>query len=113
MIKLIFFRFSKGTMVYILTSNICSFIISFIMGVPSVQKYFKIPKIDKKLIEEKKKDAKPFIAGFKESWNNLKVVNEVENREQVRRKKFEEASLAGPVKTFKTNPKEIKKEIKN
>nr|AWV66674.1 phosphoinositide 3-kinase regulatory subunit 4 [Brachionus koreanus] len=108
-----FFLFMpSGVMSYVCTTNFISLALSVILNVNAVKKILKIPiltEMDKLKIKESQKKTKNFISGFKESIQNQRIIAEVKERESLREKQFSQAGTKVPVKTFKTNPKETKK----
>ena len=97
-------------MVYICTSNIYTLCLSTILRIPKVRVLCKLPIIDKnknaEITSQLKKQQKGFIEGFKDTYNDRKILSEIEHRERLRLTKFEQAGLGAPLKTFKTNPKD-------
>jgi len=82
------------------------------MNINTVKKAFNIPIMSPNEMREMKeagKKEKNFLTGFKESIQNQKIISEVKEREALRQRQFERAGTQVPMKTFKTNPKEIKK----
>jgi hypothetical protein len=95
-------------MVYICTTNFISLLMSFVMNANSVKKMLNIPVLsehEQRELKESTKNQKNLIDGFKESWQNQKIMSEVREREQLRAKQFDQAGTRVPQKTFKTNPK--------
>ena len=51
------------------------------------------------------KSEKNFINGFMESVSNLKITREINEREKLKHKQFEQAGKQLPERTYKTKPK--------
>lgn len=99
-------------MAYVCTTNFISLTLSVMLNLNAVKKVLKIPiltEMDKLKIKESQKKTKNFIAGFKESIQNQRIISEVKERESLREKQFAQAGAKVPVKTFRTNPKEKQK----
>ena len=112
-LKLIFYYllFQKGVMVYVCTTNLISLTLALTLSFKSVKKVLNIPILSKteefqmKLDQKKKKG---LISGFKESMKNQSLISEVKERDALREKQFNKAGTQLPVKTYKSNPKNIK-----
>ncbi len=94
-------------MVYFCTTNAFSLMMSILTSLDSVKRAFKIPILSANELREIKESSKKkgnFLDGFKESISNQKIIQEVNTREELRDRKFREAGLKVPERTFKTKP---------
>lgn len=95
-------------MVYFLTTNVISLLLSFVMAADPVKRALNIPIMspnEQREIKQAAKKEKNFISGFKESLQNQKIISEVKERESLRQRQFERAGTQVPQKTYKNNPK--------
>jgi YidC/Oxa1 family membrane protein insertase len=95
-------NFPCAVCLYWASTNFISLAQVLFLKIPRVRKYFNIE--EKKKVEMKKKK-KGVVGDFKESWKNMQVVKEIEERERLDHMKFTQAGRAAPIKTFKYNPK--------
>lgn len=75
-----------------------------------VKKLFKIPVLSEYEVlknKEHRKKQQDFITGFKDKWQNMKVVNEHKEREKLRERQFKESMNKAPERTYSSNPKQI------
>lgn len=100
-----------GIMVYFVTTNFISLILSFIMAVDPVKRALNIPimsEYEKNEIKMAGKKEKNFLSGFMESIQNQKIIGEVKERESLRQRQFDRAGTQVPQKTYKYPPKSTK-----
>uniref|UniRef100_A0A2S2QAF8 Mitochondrial inner membrane protein OXA1L n=1 Tax=Sipha flava TaxID=143950 RepID=A0A2S2QAF8_9HEMI len=98
-------NFPCAVCLYWASTNFISLAQVMFLKIPSVRNYFNIE--EKKKIEPSKSKKKGVVTEFKESWRNMQVVKEIEERERLDHMKFTQAGRAAPVKTFKYNPKVV------
>ncbi|KAL5245259.1 hypothetical protein ACI65C_012669 [Semiaphis heraclei] len=96
-------NFPCAVCLYWASTNFISLGQVLFLKIPSVRNYFNIE--EKRSVEKSKSKKKGVIGEFKESWKNMQVVKEIEERERLDHMKFTQAGRAAPVKTFKYNPK--------
>jgi hypothetical protein len=68
----------------------------------------KIPilsEYDMLKLKEGQKKQQDFLKGFWDKYQNMKVVNEVKERERLQEKLYKQASTKVPERTFRENPK--------
>jgi len=99
-------NFPCAVCLYWASTNFISLGQVMFLKIPRVRKYFNIDE-KKEIKNEGKKKKKGVIGEFKESWRNMQVVKEIEERERLDHIKFTQAGRAAPVKTFKYNPKVV------
>jgi YidC/Oxa1 family membrane protein insertase len=77
-----------------------------VLRIPAVREYFKIEKI----LESAKTQAtatakkKGFVASVKDSWTNMKISRELEERKRVDEIMFQKAAKGAVTKTYKFDP---------
>ncbi|XP_050538035.1 mitochondrial inner membrane protein OXA1L-like isoform X2 [Daktulosphaira vitifoliae] len=91
----------EAVCLYWASTNFISLTQVMFLRIPKVRKYFNI---EEKKKFEKPKTKKGLIGDFKDSWKNMQVVREIEERERLDHMKFTQAGRAPPVKTYKYNP---------
>uniref|UniRef100_A0A0A9X4G0 Mitochondrial inner membrane protein OXA1L n=1 Tax=Lygus hesperus TaxID=30085 RepID=A0A0A9X4G0_LYGHE len=97
-------NFPSGVLVYWCSTNFISLFQVAILRIPTVRDYFKIDRIikfDKKALPIKEKG---FIGGMKESWTNMKITRELEERERLDNANFLRAGRGAIKKTYKFDP---------
>ncbi|XP_075160855.1 OXA1L mitochondrial inner membrane protein isoform X2 [Haematobia irritans] len=102
------FPFTMNFPAAILTYWACSNFISLgqvaILKIPSVREYFKIDKMVIHKAENLPVKKKKFVEGMKESWQNMKITKELEERSRLDEIRFAKAGRGPLVKTFKYDP---------
>ncbi|BET02391.1 60Kd inner membrane protein [Nesidiocoris tenuis] len=97
-------NFPAGVLVYWTTANFISLVQVGVLRVPRVREFFNIDplvKIDKKALPMKDKG---FVGGMKESWTNMKLSRELEERERLDQSNFLRAGRGAVKKTYKFDP---------
>ncbi len=97
----------KGIMYYIACSNIYSLCVASVLKLELVRKRFGLPDIKKEIEAQslaKKNEKSGFVSGMMDSYKNLRLLNELENRKKYKIDSFNKSGLGLPVKTFKENP---------
>ncbi|KAF0296351.1 Mitochondrial inner membrane protein OXA1L [Amphibalanus amphitrite] len=95
---------SWAILCYWVCSNLVALNQVLFLKIPAVRTYFKIPakiKHDETKLPVKKK---PFVAGMKESWNNMKVTKDLEDRQRYDEMRFKKAGLGPVTKTYSYDP---------
>ncbi|KAH8268757.1 hypothetical protein KR018_000983 [Drosophila ironensis] len=106
-LPVVIFPFTMNFPAAILTYWACSNFISLgqvaLLRIPSVRDYFKI---DKMLTHAPSSlpPKKGFVGGMKESWDNMKISKEIEERQRLDEIRFAKAGKGPLVKTFKYDP---------
>ncbi|KAH8305061.1 hypothetical protein KR059_004054 [Drosophila kikkawai] len=111
-LPIVIFPFTMNFPAAILTYWACSNFISLgqvaLLRIPAVRDYFKIEKM-----QTHKPSALPpkkgFVGGMKESWDNMKITKEIEERQRLDEIRFAKAGKGPLVKTFKYDPTKITK----
>ncbi|XP_055842083.1 mitochondrial inner membrane protein OXA1L [Episyrphus balteatus] len=109
-LPVVIFPFTMNFPAAILCYWTCSNFISLgqvaILKIPAVREYFKIDKLithrPENLPMKKKKTG--FVSGIKESWSNMKITRQIEERQQIDQIRFAKAGRGPLVKTFKYDP---------
>lgn len=103
-------NFPGAILCYWLSSNVISLGQVGFLKIPAVRDYFKI---DPMLQHDKAKlpiQNKGFVGGLKDSWTNIKITKEIEERRRLDELQFQRAGKGPLVKTYKYDPtKQVKK----
>ncbi|XP_042213995.1 mitochondrial inner membrane protein OXA1L-like [Homarus americanus] len=95
--------FPAAVLCYWVSTNLFSLIQVGFLKIPSIRKYFKIDQ----LVTHKKESLPPkkgMIEGFKESWRNMKISNEIADRQKYDEMRFSKAGMGPLVRTYKHDP---------
>ncbi|XP_055911313.1 mitochondrial inner membrane protein OXA1L [Eupeodes corollae] len=99
-------NFPAAILCYWTCSNFISLGQVAVLKIPAVREYFKIDKMvthsPENLPMKKKKSG--FVSGIKESWSNMKITRQIEERQQLDQIRFAKAGRGPLVKTFKYDP---------
>ncbi|XP_070070743.1 mitochondrial inner membrane protein OXA1L [Drosophila takahashii] len=113
-LPIVIFPFTMNFPAAILTYWACSNFISLgqvaLLRIPSVRDYFKIEKMlthAPSALPPKK----GFVGGMKESWDNMKISKEIEERQRLDEIRFAKAGKGPLVKTYKFDPTKAAKSI--
>ncbi|XP_039965758.1 mitochondrial inner membrane protein OXA1L [Bactrocera tryoni] len=102
------FPFTMNFPAAILTYWACSNFISLgqvaILRIPAVRDYFKIDRMVIHKPDNLPIKKKGFVKGMKESWENMKITKEIEERQRLDEIRFAKAGKGPLVKTFKYDP---------
>lgn len=92
----------------ILTYWTCSNFISLaqvgFLKIPRVREYFKIEKLITHRVEDLPQKKKGFTEGLKDSWTNMKITRELEERRRVDDIVFQKAAKGALQKTYRYDP---------
>lgn len=95
--------FPGAIVTYWTFTNIISLIQVSFLRIPKVREYFNIEKhINHPQTEQTKK--KGFVKGVKESWTNMKITRELEERRRIDEIMFQKAAKGAVQKTYKNDP---------
>ncbi|KAH8365829.1 hypothetical protein KR093_005210, partial [Drosophila rubida] len=113
-LPLVIFPFTMNFPAAILTYWACSNFISLgqvaLLRIPAVRDYFKIDKIVTHAPSAlPAKNKKGFVGGMKESWDNMKITREIEERQRLDEIRFAKAGKGPLVKTYKYDPTQQQK----
>ncbi|KRT86216.1 hypothetical protein AMK59_2748 [Oryctes borbonicus] len=97
-------NFPGAILCYWLSSNFISLIQVGFLRIPAVRDYFKIDALLKHNPEKLPIKSKGFVGGIKESWTNLKITRELEERRRLDELQFQRAGKGPVVKTYKYDP---------
>uniref|UniRef100_W8BGV9 Mitochondrial inner membrane protein OXA1L n=1 Tax=Ceratitis capitata TaxID=7213 RepID=W8BGV9_CERCA len=102
------FPFTMNFPAAILTYWACSNFISLgqvaMLRIPAVRDYFKIDRMVIHKPDNLPIKKKGFVKGMKESWENMKISKEIEERQRLDEIRFAKAGKGPLVKTFKYDP---------
>lgn len=96
-------NFPAAILCYWVSTNLFSLVQVGFLRVPAVRDYFKIDPLIKHKPETlpKKKGA---VEGFKESWKNMKIAREIEERHRYDEMRFKKAGTGPVVRTYRHDP---------
>ncbi|XP_018565117.1 mitochondrial inner membrane protein OXA1L isoform X2 [Anoplophora glabripennis] len=98
------FNFPGAILMYWVSSNFISLIQVGVLRIPAVRDYFKIEPLQKFNPENLPIKPKGFREGLKDSWTNIKITKELEERTRLDDIQFHRAGRGPIVKTYKYNP---------
>jgi YidC/Oxa1 family membrane protein insertase len=104
-------NFPGAIVQYWTCTNIISLVQVSFLRLPKVREYFKIDKVVKKPQEATTKKKKGFVAGLKDSWTNMKITRELEERRRIDEIMFQKAAKGAVQKTYKIDPTKVKAAI--
>lgn len=93
---------------YWVSSNFISLIQVGFLRIPSVRDYFQIEPLIKHSPNSLPVKPKGFTEGIKESWTNIKITQELEERSRLDEFQFQKAGKGPIVKTYKFDPTKVK-----
>jgi YidC/Oxa1 family membrane protein insertase len=99
-------NFPGAIVTYWTFSNIISLIQVSFLRIPSVRDFFKIERLIKHSPSElqQQKNKKGFVGGLKDSWTNMKITRELEERKRIDEIMFQKAAKGAIQKTYKYDP---------
>lgn len=96
-------------MVYLCTSNVISLMVSLMLDIKPVKRFFKIPILtpfEEQEIKVANQKRQNFAKEFYNSIKNQKLMAEIKERENLIEKKYTKAGSSVPIKTYKIKPKD-------
>ncbi|GAB0100364.1 mitochondrial inner membrane protein OXA1L [Sergentomyia squamirostris] len=96
-------KFPAAILTYWACSNFISLLQVGFLKIPSVREYFKIDPLVTHTSDTLPKK-KGFTQGIKESWTNMKIARELEDRKRIDEISFHRAGQGPIVKTYKHDP---------
>ncbi|XP_059480019.1 mitochondrial inner membrane protein OXA1L [Neocloeon triangulifer] len=97
-------NFPAAILCYWMSSNLISLVQVGILKIPAVRDYCKIERLITHDPNSLPRKEKGFVKGFKESWDNMKVTKEMEERARFNESQFQKYG-EGPIpKTYKYDP---------
>uniref|UniRef100_A0A1A9ZS44 Membrane insertase YidC/Oxa/ALB C-terminal domain-containing protein n=1 Tax=Glossina pallidipes TaxID=7398 RepID=A0A1A9ZS44_GLOPL len=114
-LPIVIFPFTMNFPTAILTYWACSNFISLgqvaVLKIPSVREFFKIDKMVVHAPETLPIKKKKFVEGMKDSWQNMKIAKEIEERQRMDEIRFSQAGRGPLVKTYKYDPTKQRTEV--
>lgn len=101
-------NFPGAIVTYWTFSNIISLAQVSILRIPAVRQYFNIEKTINHPKKETAGKKKGFVKGLKDSWTNMKITRELEERRRVDEIMFQKAAKGAVQKTYKLDPTKVK-----
>lgn len=102
-------NFPGALLCYWVSSNFISLAQVGFLRIPKVRTYFKIDPIIKFDPKNLPIQSKGFIGGIKDSWTNIKITRDLEDRKRLDDLQFQRAGKGPMVKTFKYDPTKFAK----
>lgn len=100
-------NFPGAIVQYWTCTNIISLVQVSFLRIPAVREYFKIDKIVNQP-QATKQEKKGFVKGLKDSWTNMKITRELEERRRLDEIMFQKAAKGAVQKTYKHDPTKAK-----
>ncbi|KAG8235617.1 hypothetical protein J437_LFUL014875 [Ladona fulva] len=100
-------NFPGAILCYWVCSNFISLGQVAILRIPTVRDYFKIEKLVTHSKDTLPMKQKGFVKGFKDSWQNMKITRELEERQRFDEVQFLKAGRGPIQKTFKNDPTKV------
>lgn len=97
-------NFPGAILCYWASSNFISLVQVGVLKIPAVRDFFKIDRLVVHKVETLPIKKKGFVAGLKESWTNMKITKELQERQRIDEIRFQKAGTAPLVKTYKYDP---------
>lgn len=97
-------NFPGAILTYWTCSNFISLAQVGFLKIPAVREYFKIDKLITHKQENLPQKKKGFREGLKDSWTNMKITRELEERRRVDEIVFQKAAKGAVQKTYKYDP---------
>ncbi|XP_046390425.1 mitochondrial inner membrane protein OXA1L [Ischnura elegans] len=97
-------NFPGAILCYWVSSNFISLGQVAFLRIPAVREYFKIEKLVNHQAENLPIKPKGFTKGFKDSWENMKITNTLEERQRYDEMQFLKAGRGPIQKTYKRDP---------
>ncbi|XP_044732289.1 mitochondrial inner membrane protein OXA1L-like [Chrysoperla carnea] len=100
-------NFPGAILCYWVSTNFISLLQVGFLRIPSVRSYFNIDPLVTHNPENLPVKPKPFVEGMKESWRNMKIAKELEERERFDDMQFQRAGRGPIIKTYKFDPTKV------
>lgn len=100
-------NFPGAILCYWASSNFISLIQVAFLRIPAVRTYFKIEPLTTFKPETLPVKPKGFVKGLKESWRNVQITKELEDRQRFDELQFQKAGRGPIVKTYKHDPTRV------
>ncbi|XP_049828225.1 mitochondrial inner membrane protein OXA1L isoform X1 [Schistocerca gregaria] len=106
-------NFPGAILCYWVSSNFISLLQVAFLRIPAVRAYFKIEPLITFSPETLPMKPKGFVKGFKESWRNVQITKELEDRQRFDEVQFQKAGRGPIVKTYKHDPTRVIPSVNN
>nr|CAD7449113.1 unnamed protein product [Timema bartmani] len=97
-------NFPGAILCYWVSTNFISLGQVAFLRIPAVRQYFKIEPLVAHTADSLPVKPKGFVTGLKDSWTNMKITKELEDRQRVDEIKFQRAGRGPIQKTYKYDP---------
>lgn len=97
-------NFPSAILVYWASSNMISLLQVGFLRIPKVRQFFRIEKLVKHDTSALPIKDKGFVKGVSESWTNMKIARQLEDRERLDQMQFMQAGRGAVKKTYKYDP---------
>lgn len=101
-------NFPGAILTYWTCSNFISLAQVGVLKIPKVRDYFKIDKLITHKPEDLPEKKKGFKEGLKDSWTNMKITRELEERKRLDDIIFQKAAKGAIQKTYKFDPTKVR-----
>ncbi|XP_076029582.1 mitochondrial inner membrane protein OXA1L-like [Oratosquilla oratoria] len=105
------FSFPTAVLCYWVSTNMFSLVQVGVLKIPTVRQYFNIEMTIKHKPETLPQKKKGFVEGFQESWTNMRITREIEERQQLDEVRFRKAGTGPIVRTYRDDPTKRKNVI--
>jgi len=103
-------NFPGAILCYWVSSNFISLAQVGFLKIPAVRDYFKIDPLLKHDPTKLPIQQKGFVDGVKDSWTNIKITKQLEERKRLDELQFQRAGKGPLVKTYKYDPTKVNKQ---
>ncbi|KAF4532115.1 hypothetical protein B566_EDAN004120 [Ephemera danica] len=97
-------NFPGAILCYWVSTNFISLLQVGFLRIPAVREYFKIDKLIVHNPDSLPQKNKGFVKGFRESWTNMKITKELEDRQRFDEIQFQKSGRGPVPKTYKYDP---------
>jgi len=97
-------NFPAAILCYWTCSNFISLLQVGFLKIPAVRDFFKIERLVEIKADALPMKKKKFVEGIKDSWTNMKITNELQERQRMDEIRFQRAGKGPLVKTYKFDP---------
>lgn len=97
-------NFPAAVLCYWVSTNLFSLVQVGFLRLPAMREYFRIEKLISHKPEALPQKKKGPVEGFKESWTNMKISKEIEERHRYDEMRFKKAGLGPVVRTYRHDP---------
>lgn len=97
-------QFPAAVLCYWVATNLFSLVQVGFLKIPTIRGFFKIDKLVNHSPESLPQKKKGVVASFKESWSNMQISKEIEERQRYDEMRFTKAGTGPVLRTYKHDP---------